>query len=256
MADQIRILILEDEDSAARSLQKAISRLWDPESFVVLEVLETISAALEYFAREEEPDLLFMDIQLSDGISFDLFESYQPKCPIIFTTAYSEYAIKAFEVNGLHYLLKPLEDNDLKSALDRFQNQTREEKEDGKLQALLESFKSPPFKENFLVFAGDSMKLIPTDEIALFQIIEKGLWLSTFKGEKFKLGKSLDEVEMELDTKRFYRANRQIILQKKAIIKIELYFNQKLIVQAKPDPKLRIVISKEKGREFKSWLEK
>lgn len=256
MAKPIKVLILEDEEAAARGLQKALNRISPTKNWEILEVLETVKEAVNYLSNQAEPDLIFMDIQLSDGLSFDIFDQHRPSCPIIFTTAYSEYAIKAFEVNGLHYLLKPIQDIELATALNRFESQQQAADPNLVLDRFLQQLHKPKTKENFLVYAGESMRLIPTEEIALFFIDEKAVWLLTFQGQRFRLSQRLDDIQKELDPERFYRANRQIIVQKKAIAKIDLYFNQKLIVQITPAPDQRVVISKEKAADFKNWLEK
>jgi DNA-binding LytR/AlgR family response regulator len=255
MAKPIQILIFEDEESAARSLQKALGKLIPSGEFEVVAVLETLRESRAFFEKHPDPDLIFMDIQLSDGLSFELFDFYRPSCPIIFTTAYSEYAIKAFEHNGLHYLLKPIQDKDLKSALQRFEQNRKVEHPEPALKDLLKHFRPTPSKEHFLVYAGESMRLIPTEEIALFAVKEKAVWLYTLKGEQFRLSQRLEEIQSELAAQAFYRANRQMLIHKKAIVKIDLYFNQKLLVQVKPDPKLQVIISKEKASDFKAWLE-
>lgn len=255
MSKPIKVLILEDEETAAGSLEKALWRVSPHKQWEILAVLETVQEALDYLPHQAQPDLIFMDIQLSDGLSFDIFDHFRPTCPIIFTTAYSEYAIKAFEVNGLHYLLKPIQDKELAKALDRYESQLEESYPQSSIDQLLQQFQKPKSKENFLVYAGESMRLIPTEEIALFYIQEKAVWLCTLEGQRFRLSQRMDDIQNNLDSQNFYRANRQMLVQKKAIVKIDLYFNQKLLVQIKADPNLRVVVSKEKAADFKIWLE-
>ena len=256
MTRPIKVLIFEDEESAARSLQKALYKVISRDKLLILEVLESVKEGIEFFNTQPEPDLIFMDIQLSDGLSFDIFDSYRPRCPIIFTTAYSEYAIKAFELNGLHYLLKPIQDKELAAAFQRFEGNQRVANPSAALDELLRQFQKPQRKEHFLVYAGESMLLIATEAIALFYIQDKIVWLSTMDGQNYRLSQRLDDIQQDLDPEIFYRANRQMLVQKKAILRIDLYFNQKLLVHIKPKPELRVVVSKEKASEFKSWLEK
>lgn len=256
MYKALKVLIFEDEEAAARSLIKAIRKIMPEPKLELLAVLESVKEGLAFFENEAEPDLIFMDIQLSDGLAFDLFDFHRPTCPIIFTTAYSEYAIKAFEVNGLHYLLKPIQDKELEAAFDRFEKSRKEAQPGVALDHLLQEFRKAKNKENFLVYAGESMRLIPTEDIALFYVQDKGVWLQTLDSQNYRLSQRLDDIQQDLDPERFYRANRQMLVQKKAILKIDLYFNQKLLVQIKPDPELRVVISKEKASDFKAWLEK
>jgi len=256
MSRSLKVLIFEDEEAAALSLQKAVQKIIPEDQLEILAVLETVKEGLAFFKDQAEPDLIFMDIQLSDGLSFDIFDYYRPSCPIIFTTAYSEYAIKAFEVNGLHYLLKPIQDSELAAAYERFKKNRQEVKPVSALDDLLRQFRKTKSKENFLVYAGESMRLIATEEIALFYIDDKVVWLCTMEGQKYRLSQRLDELQKDLDSQVFYRANRQMIVQKKAIHKIDPYFNQKFLVQLKPDPEKRVVISKEKASDFKAWLEK
>ncbi len=253
---EIQILIIEDEDSAARTLQNGLKRIWKDRDYKVIGVLETVSESLEFLRSKPEPDLILMDIQLSDGISFDLFQNYQPNCPIIFTTAYDQYAIKAFEMNGLHYLLKPITDQNLQLALDRYDQLKKEQSQEPNYEVLLQALKPNRKKEHFLVYSGDSMKLIPTKDIALFHKEDRQIVLLALDGSSYRMSGTLDEIQAQVDDYDFYRANRQFLIHKSSIEKIDLYFNQKLIVQTKPNRELRIIISKEKASDFKMWLER
>lgn len=252
----IDILIVEDERAAAKSLIGALTRVWSEENYTVVSTLETIRETVAFLQDEEEPDLIFMDIQLADGLSFEIFKQHSPSCPIIFVTAYDDYAIKAFKVNGLHYLLKPISDSDLLEALERFKSTSRQiEPSLGSLKELLNQVQERSYKERFLVQSKGSMVTIKSADIEIIHLTESGLWLCTTRNEKFKLSTTLDSIEVQLNPRKFYRASRQALIAKESIRKIDPYFNQRWIISMKSFSDEHIIVSKSKATEFKQWLE-
>jgi DNA-binding LytR/AlgR family response regulator len=225
-------------------------------------VLPSLKSARKYFIDHAEPDLLFMDIKLSDGLSFELFEQFDLKCPAIFCTAYEEYAIRAFKVNGVDYLLKPVQEEDLQRAVDKVRDQVQTKQVvPANLQQLLHYFTNPAaaqqqYKENFIVNSNNKWMPVKTSEIAA--IYKDNLnYLFTFNGEKLIYDFSaLEDIESVLNPKYFFRANRQTIVHIDAVHVVRPDGNQKLKVQLKPPVKLEVDISREKAPAFKKWVDR
>lgn len=256
----MKAVIIEDENLIARELQNKIGLV--AEDIEVIEILHSLKTAKKWFLNNSEPDILFVDIQLSDGISFELFESYNLSCPIIFTTAYDEYAIRAFKVNGVDYLLKPIDQDDLKSAIDKcrkfISNQSKMPVDIAKLINNLQNQPNaqPLYKEKFIVSIRNNWIPVETKDIACF-VRENLNYMYTFTGDRFILDfTSLDHIEELLDPKLFYRANRQCIIHINAIQSIKLHNSQKLFVLLKEPLKMEIDISREKAPAFKKWLDR
>ncbi len=256
----IRAVIIEDEQLIARELEAKIAET-DP-TIKVIQVLPSLKTAYKWFLDNAEPDLIFADIQLSDGISFEIFKRYALKCPIIFTTAYDEYAIEAFKVNGTDYLLKPIDMDDLKRAVDKCKvilNSKAEYPTD--IANLLEVLSrrdasKPRYKETFIVNHRKQWLPVPVGEIACF-IREAVNYIYTYSGEKYVLDfVTLEEVEELLDPKLFFRSNRQSIIAIGAIAAIKPHENQKLTVALKAPLKQEVDVSREKAPSFKRWLER
>ena len=256
----IKALIIEDESLIARLLQSKITAI--DNDIQILEVLPSLKTAKRWFLNNAEPDLIFMDIQLGDGISFELFEHFQLKCPVIFTTAYDEYAVRAFKVNGIDYLLKPIDSEELRKAI-------------GKARVMLESVgtgsqivpdllqtlhnfdkKQPIYKEKFVVSVKRNWVPVMTKDIAYF-LRDSLIYIYTFSGEKYITSyATLDEIEELLNPRDFYRSNRQSIIHIDAIQSIKPLENQKLIVHLKAPLNRQEDISREKAPSFKKWWER
>ena len=253
-------LIIEDETLIAKELQHKIAEV---AADVKIEgILPSIKTAYKWFMENAEPDLLFADIQLSDGTSFEIFERYQLSCPVIFTTAYDEYAIRAFKVNGVDYLLKPVDSNDLKKAIDKCRAILESKSPYPKdIQQLLQMIAQPQkensgFKEKFVVKVRHQWLPVPTKEIACFYR-ENLNYLVTFSGDKHILDfTTLDEVEELLDPRIFYRANRQSIIHIDSIQSVKPQENQKLVITLKSPLKIELDISREKAPGFKKWFDR
>jgi DNA-binding LytR/AlgR family response regulator len=256
----MKAVIIEDETLVARELQAKIAEVADDVD--VIEKLPSLKTARKWFMQNAEPDLLFMDIQLSDGVSFELFDYFSLKCPVIFTTAYDEYAIRAFKVNGIDYLLKPIDERDLAKAIDKCRRYLQTGQQSPvDLAGVLQLFQNPMpaqqlYKEKFIVNVRHVWLPINTPDIACFQR-ENLNYLYTFGGERYILDyATLEEVEELLDPKIFYRANRQGIVHINAIQSVKLHENQKLTIHLKAPLKLEFDISREKAPAFKKWFDR
>jgi DNA-binding LytR/AlgR family response regulator len=255
----MRILIIEDEQLIAEELQHVINTVAD--DIEILDVLSSLKAARKWFMAHAEPDVVFMDIKLRDGLAFELFEDFSLECPVIFTTAYEEYAIRAFKVNGVDYLLKPVQAEDLKKALDKCRHLIDNKAFiPGDLQQLIKHFSqpiaSPVFKEKFIVSFNNKWMPVNTKEIALFEKNNLN-YIYTFTGEKYIYDFSpLEEIEEVLDSRVFFRANRQMIINIDAVHSVKPHGNQKLAIQLKAPLKMEVDISREKAPLFRKWIDR
>lgn len=251
----MKILIIEDERRTADLITRLIKQY--DNTFAVLGVIESVEKGVEWFIRKTElPDLILADIQLTDGTSFDLFDQVNMELPVIFITAYNEFAINAFRLNSIDYLLKPLNFADLKKAFDKF-IKTRE----AWLKVNLKEYNqiiSPgkkTFKRRFLIKSGNSYKYLSADEIAFF-LAEDGLvFAGLLKGGRSIVENSITELSELLDPEQFFQVNRNAIVSIKAINKFSGYFNRRLILQLLPDNN-EVVVSRERVQGFKEWLNK
>lgn len=250
----MRILIIEDEKPAFNLLLKQIKQYFPDAG--IFGNLDSIKSSVEWFHQNPSPDLIFCDIQLADGISFEIFEKVRLSTPIIFTTAFDQYAIKAFQVNAIDYLLKPIDPADLNRAVDKFKsNQIRSTIELDMLKSLL----SPPkkvYKARFLVRFGEKIQSIPVGKISCFFSEEKVTFLQTLEGKKFVLEGTLEQTESQVDPDDFFRINRKYLVSAGAIQEIFSYSNSRLKVSLKNCADRDILISREKVAEFKNWLDR
>lgn len=256
----MKAVIIEDESLIAEEMQGNIASVAD--DIEVLAVLPSLKAARKWFMEHAEPDLLFMDIRLSDGLSFELFDQFALQCPVIFCTAYEEFAIRAFKVNGVDYLLKPVQEEDLKKAIDKLRGM-RESKSfiPGDLLQLVQYFSNPAsakakYKERFIINANNRWIPVETKDVAVFYKDNLN-YVYTFHGDRHIYDFSaLEEIEEVLDPGIFFRANRQAIINIHAVQSVKPNGNQKLMVQLKPPLKLDIDISREKAPLFKKWMDR
>jgi DNA-binding LytR/AlgR family response regulator len=256
----MKAIIIEDEDIIAKVLLNKIKSV-SPD-IEIITILPSLKKARKWFSENAEPDFMFMDIQLSDGVSFDIFKDFDLKCPIIFTTAYDEYAVKAFRLNGADYLLKPVDDDDLKTAISRCKNIISKQSSpvaniNELIQQLSHPSSAPAYKEKFIVNFRNQWLPIKTDQIACF-CKEAINYIYLESGERYSLDfVTLDEIEELIDPQKFYRANRQFIVNIEAIESVKPIENAKLIIKLKsPNQKLEIDISRVKTPEFKKWLDR
>jgi len=246
----MKILIFEDEKLNAERLTELIKRY--DSSVKVLEVLESVKKGIEWLTENPHPELIFMDIRLTDGLSFELFERVNIETPVIFTTAYDEYAIRAFKVNSVDYLVKPVDYAELKAAIDKFKK-VRPLLSRDFIQSILDQ-SNPKYKSRFLVKIGDQLRHIDCKNIAYF-IFEDGLVMAVTK-TKFSLpmDHSLDHLEQLLDPADFFRINRKIIARIDSIGKIRSYFNGRLKIELIPSVDEDVIVSRERVGKFKEWM--
>jgi DNA-binding LytR/AlgR family response regulator len=256
----MKAIIIEDEEIIANVLLNKIKKV--AADIDVITILPSLKTARRWFAENAEPDLLFMDIQLSDGVSFDIFKDFDLKCPVIFTTAFDEYAIRAFKVNGVDYLLKPVKETELTAAIEKCRRQfTKNEPAPADIAALIKSLSNPgatsKFKEKFIVNIRNQWMPVNTKDIACFSK-EVLNYIYLFNGERYMIDYvTLEEIEELLNPKQFYRANRQYIINIDAIHAVKPVENSKLIVHLKePNQKLDIDMSRLKSPEFKKWMDR
>lgn len=254
----MKAIIIEDETLIAKGLKNKIADV--APDINIVEILPSVKTASRWLMENAEPDLVFADIQLSDGVSFEVFERYELKCPIIFTTAYDEYAIRAFKVNGIDYLLKPVDADDLKKAIDKCRALMDKNKLPSSMQELIQVLQSPDkstklYKEKFIVSVRNNWLPVYTKDIACF-VRENLNYLYTFSGERYIVDMvTLEEIEELLDPRSYYRANRQSIVNINAIQSIKPHENQKLTLTLKAPLKIEQDISREKAPGFKKWFD-
>lgn len=258
----MKAVIIEDELPAARLLEQMVRSLrpdWDVER-----IEGSVDAANHWFAVHTHPDVIFLDIQLTDGNSFLFLEETRPESFVIFTTAYDEYAIQAFQVNSIDYLLKPIRMERLQEALDKLERYFKRSGAETNRQLSLSpelierlatlSGGGKKYRSRFLIHRRDRMFALSVSEIAYFYTENKVSYAVNRCGDKFVLDLSLDKLMEQLDPDRFFRTNRQTIVQIDAIVRIEPYFLNKWLVHTHPEHHERIFVSKEKYAQFRAWL--
>jgi DNA-binding LytR/AlgR family response regulator len=256
----MKAVIIEDEEIIANVLLSKIKKV--AADVDVVTILPSLKTARRWFGENAEPDLLFMDIQLSDGVSFDIFNDFSLQCPVIFTTAYDEYAVRAFKVNGVDYLLKPVNEAELLLAIEKCRKLVKkEDTAPSNITELIKALANPAssslYKEKFIVNMRNQWMPVNTKDIACFSK-EMLNYIYLFNGERYMIDYvTLEEVEELLNPKQFYRANRQYIINIEAIQTVKPVENSKLIVRLKePNQKLEIDMSRLKSPEFKKWMDR
>jgi two-component system, LytTR family, response regulator LytT len=254
----MRILLVEDEELAAERLAGLVKEI-EPDA-EIHGPLDTVKATVAHLETNPSYDLILLDIQLADGKSFTIFEECKVITPVIFTTAYDEYALQAFELNSIDYLLKPVNREKLKSSLEKFRK-LREyygaENPNSQLYEMIRNLKLPEksaYKDRFLISKGDAMVPIKISEIACFYAEEKEVFLLTQSNNRFIIPNTIEELAEKLNPNNFFRVNRQFIVSADAIRKVHNYFNFKLKLELAVDPKMEIVVSRAKTTAFKAWM--
>lgn len=238
---------------AASRLEKLIHSVY-PSGEIVAKI-ESVKRSVEWFTLNPQPELVFMDIQLSDGLSFEIFEFVEINCPIIFTTAYDEYALKAFKVNSIDYLLKPIDEEDLTNSLGKLKRLNKPETNQiEQITQVIEKL-SNKYKNRFLIKIGEHIKSIPADEIHYFFSRNKASYCTIEDGKNYLLDYSLDQLEDMLDPKSFFRVSRQFIVSIKGIKDIISYSNSRLKIVFKHEVDLEGIVSRDRVSEFKNWLD-
>lgn len=249
-----RVIIVEDETAAAVNLRSMLASI--DSNVEVIAVLESVEEAVEFFSSDVEADVVFMDIHLADGESFRIFQSVDINIPIIFTTAYDEYALQAFKVNSIDYILKPYKEEDLRRALDKLERLTvgeRTTQKDSREKMVREVHGDN--MQTMLLRYKDKLIPVTADEVAFFYTSEERVTVTTLKGDCYPVDKTLESLSQQLSPEKFFRANRQFIVSRRAVKDIAVWFGSRLALNLTIETPERIIISKARVPEFKSWLQ-
>jgi DNA-binding LytR/AlgR family response regulator len=254
----MKTIIIEDEKPAARLLQRKLEKL----NVQVEVMLHSVQEAIEWFSNNEHPDLIFLDIQLSDGLSFELFEKVEIQSAVIFTTAYDEYALRAFKLNSIDYLLKPIDEEELSVSISKFKTHFLKSKEEiftsqidfERIKKMFQNSFDQNSKKRFTVKIGHHLKVISTDEIECFFSENKGTYIHTFDNRNYLIDSTLEVLEQELEAKDFYRISRKYIISIKAIKEIAVFSNSRLRVILPTFKEEEVIVSREKVSDFKNWI--
>lgn len=250
----MKILIIEDEQPAARRLQRMLEKL----NLSVEEKLHSVEESIAWFQQNEHPDLIFLDIQLSDGLSFDIFDAVKINSAIIFTTAFDEYALQAFKLNSIDYLLKPIDEEDLQVAVEKYKNfkapKNNVQLNFEDIKKLLGNPIEREYKQRFTVKIGQHLKMIPVDEIECFYSENKGTYAHTKGGRNYLLDLTLENLEQELSPKIFFRINRKFYININAIKDIISYTNSRLELKLNCKLDQEVIVARERVKDFKLWL--
>ena len=248
----MKALIIEDELMAAKTLKKLLGEV-SPDTEIV-GVLESIEDSVDWISQHPMPDLIFMDIHLADGSSFTIFDRVTVTCPVVFTTAYDEYALKAFEVNSIDYLLKPISKEALERAVAKYHSLGRGLQQE-QLEAVLKHLGAKPkFKSCFLLPERDKLVPLPTNDIAYAYIDTKTVKLVTFDDKTFFMNQTLDDILAQLDPHEFFRANRQFLISRNAVKDVSVWFGNKLAINLTVETPEKVIVSKARVAEFKAWF--
>jgi DNA-binding LytR/AlgR family response regulator len=252
---KINVLILEDEEAAAKRLQKMLGELM-PEAEIVGSIT-SIVASVQWFKSNPMPQLVLADIQLADGSSFEIFKQVNVDCPIIFTTAYDQYALQAFKQNSVHYLLKPVKKEELKEAIEKFRKvQGGKQPATVDFEKMLATMTKSDniYKERFIIRFGEHIKTIEIKDIAYFYTENKANFAVLKDGKRYPVDNNLDELEQLINPKNFFRINRQFIIGYHAITEMISYSKSRVLIKLNPPTKLETIVSTERSSSFKSWL--
>lgn len=260
----MRVLIIEDEIKTGRELKAQLEMLDD--SIEVAAILPSIKSVVKWFSENSVPDLIFSDIQLADGLSFEIFKRIKPSAPVIFCTAYDTYAIRAFETNSVDYLLKPIDEKKLEASLWKYERMRaafggepggggHEKALTEKMELMLQKLGTGSQKSTLLIHHQDKIIPLKIAEIAYFQFENSLVSAYSFSGQKYVLNHTLDELETLIDGSLFFRANRQFIVNRNGIVNAEHYFTRRLVVRLSIQTSEPVIVSKVKSSEFLRWME-
>ncbi|MFK2819941.1 LytTR family DNA-binding domain-containing protein [Flavobacteriaceae sp. LMIT009] len=251
----MRVIIIEDEKPSARRLNRMLSNL----GIEAETMLHSVEESIDWFQNNEHPDLIFLDIQLSDGLSFEIFEVIEIKSAVIFTTAFDEYALQAFKLNSIDYLLKPIDDEELGNAMKQYQELLPKKQsvtlDFDDIKKLLVNPIEREYKKRFSVKVGQHLKLINIDEIECFYSENKGTYLYTSEGRNYLLDTTLENLEEELEPHTFFRINRKFFVNINAIKDMVSYTNSRLQIKLKSYSEQDVIVARERVKAFKDWLE-
>jgi len=250
----MNIIIIEDEKPAARLLQRKIEKL----GYGITTLLHSVEESLEWFQNNDHPDLIFLDIQLSDGLSFEIFEKIDIKSAVIFTTAYDVYALRAFKLNSIDYLLKPIDEEELATAISKFANQYQVNSVSNldfeAIKRMLVNPVSKEYRKRFSVKIGQQIKVIDVVEIECLYSENKGTYIHTSDNRDYLIDSSLEVVEAELDPKDFFRISRKYIIPLHSVKEIQLYSNSRLKISLPTYKADEVIVARERVSDFKEWL--
>lgn len=248
------IIIIEDEKPSARRLQRMLTEL-QMEAEVML---HSVEESIDWFQHHEHPELIFLDIQLSDGLSFEIFEAIEIKSAVIFTTAYDEYALQAFKLNSIDYLLKPIDEDDLTKAVSKYKERTPQQQsvtlDFNDIKKLLVNPIEREYKKRFSVKVGQHLKLINIDDIECFYSENKGTYAFTSEGRNYLLDTTLEQLEDELEPYKFFRISRKFVVNINAIDDMVSYTNSRLQIKLNTFKEQDIIVARERVKDFKEWL--
>jgi len=249
----MKIIILEDETRAANHLERLLAKV--APTMTVLAKIESVRDGIKYLQNNPEPELIFSDIQLADGLSFEIFKKVTVRCPIIFTTAYDHYAIEAFKTNGIDYLLKPIEEERLRQAIEKAKHFSPGLVLE-KLLSITNSTSEKAYKSRFMVKVGDKIKSVPVEEILVFYSQEKASFIRTSHAHTYCIDYALDQLEPMLDPEKYFRINRKYIVSIDACSNILAWTNSRLRLKIDGIDDSDIIVARERVAEFKSWLDR
>ncbi|MFT6319477.1 MAG: DNA-binding LytR/AlgR family response regulator [Granulosicoccus sp.] len=252
----MKILIIEDEIRAAQQLQIMLKNNYP--NFTILDTLESVEDSVAWLNNNTPPNLILMDIQLADGLSFEIFQQVNIEVPVIFTTAYDQYSIKAFKVNSVDYLLKPIQENELKSAIEKYQRlytqNTSSNIDTNTLEKLITNLVAEPARKRFMVKNGGAMTFVSMEEVAYFYSEDGISFLVKKNNKRYILEMTLDAIEKDISRSNFFRINRSQIVGIESVEKIHPYFNHRLKLDISGNSKLEFVVSRNRTSEFKAWV--
>ena len=251
----MQVIIIEDEKPSARRLQRMLSKL-----YIEAEVmLHSVEESIEWFNKNKHPELIFLDIQLSDGLSFQIFEEINIQSAVIFTTAFDEYALQAFKLNSIDYLLKPIDEDDLKRSVDKFKERLPKQQavtlDFNDIKNLLVNPIEREYKKRFSVKVGQHLKLINIDDIECIYSENKGTYVFTSVGRNYLLDTTLEQLENELEPQTFFRINRKFFVNINAIRDMVSYTNSRLQIKLNNYKEEDVIVARERVKDFKNWLE-
>lgn len=249
------VLIIEDEIPASKRLIKLLKEARS--SFNIVEVLDSIEGSVQWLQTNPAPALIFMDIQLADGLSFEIFSSIKIKVPVIFTTAFDQYTLKAFKVTGIDYLLKPIDVEELHQALNKFEAlfQPIFQYDIKAIQRVVHEMKTPSYKERFLVKNGAQLQYIPSNIVRYFYSEDGLVFIRTKQANRYAIDYTLERLEELTSPKKYFRINRKMIINVEAIHKIHTYFNSRLKLELLPAIDQEVIVSRDRVSSFKEWLD-
>jgi len=249
----MNVIIIEDEKPSARRLQRMLQKL----NLETETLLHSVEESIDWFQNNPHPDLIFLDIQLSDGLSFEIFETVNISSAIIFTTAYDEYALQAFKLNSIDYLLKPIDETELKKAIDKYESRAVNKAVTLDFNEIKKYLVNPierEYKKRFSVRVGQHIKLVPVDEVECIYSENKGTYIATTEGRSYLLDTTLELLEEDLQPEIFFRVSRKFYVNINSIRDIVSYTNSRLQIKLNKFNEQEIIVSRERVKEFKDWL--